>query len=107
MVGANETGARQLYLSSSGIYPPAKPAEGAPLAAGVPFPKDLPVSKGANGKIGSGSYLVNWNGEIVGKEKLLSDYRAQGLGKTIWEHTMGVFKKVEAINEGKVEPATS
>jgi hypothetical protein len=106
-VGANETGARQLYLSSSAIYPPAKPTEGAPLAAGVPFPKDLSVSKGSNGKVGSGGYLANWNGEIVGKEKLLSDYRAQGLGKVIWEHTMEVFQKVEAINEGKIDPATS
>ncbi|KAE9363649.1 NAD(P)-binding protein [Stipitochalara longipes BDJ] len=106
-VGADETGNRQLYLASSGIYPPAKPFEGASLAAGVPQSKELSISKGSDGQVGSGGYLVNWNGEIVGKEKLLSDYRKQGLRKTIWEHTMGVFQKVEELNQGKVDPATS
>ena len=106
-VSADETGQRQLFLASSGIYPPAKPAQGAPLAAGVPFPKDFSVSKGSNGKVGSGAYLVNWNGDISGNEKILSDYREKGVGKTVWEHTMGIFKQVEKINQGGIDSATS
>jgi hypothetical protein len=94
-VSADETGQRQLFLASSGIYAPAKPAEGAPLAAGVPFSEDFSVSKGSNGKVGSGAYLVNWNGDISGKEKILSDYREKGVGKTVWEHTMRIFEQVE------------
>jgi len=105
--GADETGDRQLYHASAGIYPPAKPVEGAALAAGVPFSKDLFVSKGSNGKVGSGAYIVNWNGDIVGNEKILSNYRDQGVGKTIWEHTMGVFKQVERVNQGGIKSATS
>jgi len=104
---ADETGDRQLFFATSGIYPPAKPAEGAPLAAGVPLSKELITSKGSNGKVGSGAYIVNWNGDITGKEKVLSDYRSQGFGKTVWEHTMGIFKQVENINEGGSDPATN
>jgi hypothetical protein len=106
-VSADETGDRQVYLASSGIYPPAKPADGAPLAAGVPFPKNLSVSKGSNGCVGSGAYLVNWNGDISGKEKILSGYREQGVGKTIWEYTMEVFKRVEMIHQRGIDPVTS
>ena len=105
-VSADETGQRQLFLASSGIYPPAKPAEGAPLAAGVPFSEDFSVSKGSNGKIGSGAYLVNWKGDISGQEKILSDYREKGVGKTVWEHTMRIFKQVEKINQGGLDSAT-
>lgn len=104
-VSADETGNRQLFLASSGIYPPAK--LGSPLAGGVPFSNDLSVSKGSNGKIGSGGYIVNWNGDITGKEKLLSEYREEGVGKTVWEHTMSMFAKAEEINEGRTDAATS
>lgn len=99
--GADETGQRQLFLATSGIYPPAKPADDAPLASGVSLLKGLSVSKGSNGKFGSGAYLVNWDGDITGKEKVLSDYRDQGVAKNVWEHTMRVFQKVEKINQGR------
>ena len=105
MVGADETGQRQLFISTNEMYPPAKPVEGAPLAAGVPLAKGISVSKGSDGNVGSGAYLVNWDGGIVGNEKLLSTYRSQGFGKTVWEHTLGVFQKVAKINEGRVDSA--
>jgi hypothetical protein len=105
-VSADETGARQLYISTTSTFPPAKPVDGEPLSGGVPSPKGLSVSRGSNGKVGSGAYIVNWNGDITGKEKILSDYRDKGVGKTVWEHTMAVFQKVEKTNEGRVDPRT-
>ena len=98
MVGANETGARQLFMATSGIYPPLKPFEGAAGAAGVPPQKGIEVAKGATGQIGNGGYILNWNCEVTGKQKLLTEYRNKGVTKTIWEHTMGVFDRVEKIN---------
>jgi hypothetical protein len=106
-VSADETGQRQLFHATSGIYPPAKLTEGAPFAGGVALSKDLLVSKGSDGKVGSGAYLVNWNGDITGKEKVLSDYREKGVGKTVWEHTIGTFQKVEKINQGRTDAAAS
>jgi hypothetical protein len=102
MVSPAETGARQLFLATSGVYPPAKPAENAALASGVPGPKGFEIMKGANGQVGSGSYLVNWNGDITGK-KILDEYHEKGVGKIVWEHTMGIFGRVEKINKGRSE----
>ncbi|KAF1816882.1 hypothetical protein P152DRAFT_426249 [Eremomyces bilateralis CBS 781.70] len=101
-VSNEETGARQLYIATSGVYPPAKPSENSPLASGVPAPKGLHAPMlGANVVAGSGAYLVNWNDEPTGKQKLLQEYREKNVGATIWEHTMGIFERVAEINQGQ------
>lgn len=100
MVGADETGARQLFNATSGLYPPVKPFENDPLASGVPVPWGLKqVMTGSNGKEGSGGYLVSWNNEITGKQNLLKEYREKGVGATVWEHTMEIFERVKKINQ--------
>lgn len=101
LVGADETGQRQLFHSTSGMYPPEKPAAGSPVSSGIPLPTGMAVGTGADGKVGSGGYIVHWNGDITGIEKLLNGYRAEGVSKTIWEHTMGIFERVEKINQGR------
>lgn len=99
-VGAEETGARQLFIATSGLYPPAKPFESAPLASGVPAPQGIKkVMTGSDGKEGSGGYLVNWNNEITGKQDLLKEYHEKGFGPTAWKHTIGIFERVEKINQ--------
>jgi hypothetical protein len=77
------------------------------LAGGVPISKELSISKGSNGNIGSGGYIVNWNGDITGKEEILADYRDKGVAKTVWEHTMSMFTKIEKINKGRMDVTTS
>jgi hypothetical protein len=52
------------------------------------------VAKGADGREGSGCYLLGWDGETVGDEKLLKEYREREMGKKIWEHTQEVFDRV-------------
>jgi hypothetical protein len=101
MTSAEETGQRQLFAATSAHYSPAKPASEAAFASGVPVPKGLGVATGSDGQIGSGGYLVNWNGEITGKSKILSDLRENGVAKTIWEHTVGTFERVEKLNQAK------
>jgi hypothetical protein len=101
MTSAEETGQRQLFAATSAHYSPAKPASGAAFASGVPVPKGLGVATGSDGQIGSGGYLVDWNGEITGKTKVLSDLREKGVAKTIWEHTVGTFERVEKLNQAK------
>jgi hypothetical protein len=104
-VSQEETGARQLFHATSGMYPPANADVW--LASGVPLETGSSVAEGSNGNIGSGAYIVNWNGEITGKGKLLGDYRAQGVAKTVWEHTIGAFATVEKINEARAADANT
>ncbi|KFY91399.1 hypothetical protein V498_05483 [Pseudogymnoascus sp. VKM F-4517 (FW-2822)] len=101
-VSQEETGARQLFIATSGVYPPAKPPKNDTLAAGIPAPKGLRTPMlGANTVAGSGAYLVNWNGEATGKQKLLQKYREDNVGATIWEHTMGIFERVVKVNQAR------
>ena len=91
-VSLQESGQRHLFHATSGRYPPAGLKESP--GAGVALPKGLVVAKGENGLQGSGCYLVNYDGETVGDQKLLDEYRKRGMGKKIWEHTQEVFDRV-------------
>lgn len=97
-VSQEETGARQLFLATSGMFTPAKPAVGVKTASGVEIEKGEETAEGSAGERGSGAYLVNWNGDIKENRKLLENYRKQGIAKAIWEHTMRVFEKVAKTN---------
>lgn len=101
-VSQEETGARQLFIATSGLYPPAKTPDNDTLASGVPGPRGLHAPMlGANMVAGSGAYLVNWNGEATGKQKLLKEYRAGNVGDIIWDHTMSIFEMVAKINQAR------
>lgn len=97
-VSAEETGERQLFHATSGMYPPAKPAANAEFASGVPVSTGSSVLTGANGQVGSGGFLVTWKGEKANKAKL-SGMDQQQVSKAIWEKTAEVFKTVGKINE--------
>ena len=99
LVGLEETGQRQLFNLTSGLFPPGNAFDGAPFAAGVSVPSGTSVAKGSNGTVGSGAYLVNWNNEVTGKERLLKEYRETGAARIVCEHTMGIFDRVENINQ--------
>lgn len=106
-VSAKETGERHTFLATSALYPPRKPFEIGPLSKGIIVPGgSKTVMPGADGKDGSGAYLVNWNNEITGREKLLQDYRDTGTGRVIWEHTMGIFEQVEKLRQERVAGKT-
>jgi hypothetical protein len=102
-VSQEETGARQLFIATSGLYPPAKPFKDDTLASGVPAPKGFNSPfVGANGVAGSGAYLANWNCEAAtGKQKLLKQYREENVGAKIWDHTMGIFDRAAKINQAR------
>ncbi|KAK0129268.1 hypothetical protein ONS95_001203 [Cadophora gregata] len=98
MKSADETGERQLFHATSGMYPPAKPAASASSASGVSLPTGSAVMTGANGQVGSGGYLVTWKGERA-KKASLTGLDQEEVSKTIWEKTAEVFQRVEKINE--------
>jgi NAD(P)-dependent dehydrogenase (short-subunit alcohol dehydrogenase family) len=80
MVPLPESGERHLYASTSQAYAAkSKAGEDAVL--------------GSDGVKGSGAYWVSWNGERLDSERL-KGYREQGLGKSVWAHTVDVFTKI-------------
>lgn len=90
-VPVEESGERHLYAATSQAFVPKRDGDGSTAAA-----------VGSGGVKGSGGYLLNWNGDVVGKQQdLLRKYREEGVGKTVWQHTLDVFQKVCGTEDGK------
>ena len=87
-----ESGQRHLFHATSARFPPAG-VRGSP-GAGVAMPKGMVVAKGENGREGTGCYLLGFDGETVGDQRILDGYRKRDYGKKIWEHTQEVFDRV-------------
>ena len=91
-VGLQESGERHLFHATSARYPPSGVRD--PPGAGVALPKGVEIAKGWDLKEGSGCYVLNWDGEKIGDEKLFEEYRKREMGKKIWEPTQEVFDRV-------------
>ncbi|KAI9838860.1 MAG: hypothetical protein M1819_004067 [Sarea resinae] len=85
----NEAGERELFYATSARYPPAGNRSS---AVGVVLGPKVEVAEGCDGAQGTGLYLLDWNGEIAGDEKLLTDFKTRGLSDTVWAHTLEVFE---------------
>ena len=88
-VTLSESGQRHLFHATSARYKPtAKPG------AGVPLQQGMTVAKGEDGREGTGCYILNYNGEAIGDQKLFDAYRKKEMGKKIWQHTNEIFDRV-------------
>lgn len=87
-VPQGESGERHLFAATAPVYP-AKGDSG----------EGADVMVGSDGVKGSGSYLVNWNGDILADRKTAKEMREEGVEEKIWKHTEEVFKTV--CDEGK------
>ena len=88
-VSLSESGQRHLFHATSARYKPtAKPG------AGVALPRGITVAKGEDGREGTGCYILNYDGETIGDQKLFDEYRRREMGKKIWQHTDEVFNRV-------------
>lgn len=83
-----ESGERHCFHATSARYPPAETK-----GEGVPLPQGVGVAEGADGREGSGRYLLGLQGETVGDKQLLGEFREEGIEGKIWEHTPSVFMK--------------
>ncbi|KAE8354415.1 hypothetical protein BDV28DRAFT_85014 [Aspergillus coremiiformis] len=91
-ISSEESGERNVFISTSAAYPPAAPGD--PANVGVPLAGGLKTSVASTGKVGGGSYVLNYDGANVAKEKLMSGYRAEEFPRRVWDHTLETFKKV-------------
>ncbi|PYH43697.1 NAD(P)-binding protein [Aspergillus saccharolyticus JOP 1030-1] len=87
-----ESGQRNLHIATSAAYPAARPKD--PSYVGTPLGEGLRTAAASTGKVGGGSYLLNYDGRNAAKEKLLAEYREQGFPGKVWEHTLETFKRV-------------
>jgi len=93
-ITVDESGERQVFLATSGRYPP-KSSGGKP--SGVAVGNAIPaVVKGTTGKVGSGVYSLGVDGEgpKPRAEKVLAGLRDQDMAKRVWEHTVEEWVRI-------------
>ena len=94
-ISVQECGERNLFHSTSAMYPGAHSSASAASHL-TPVPVGSHVVTGVDGKVGSGVYCVDWNGEIINRcESVFRTWREKGMNKKVWEHTMVAFKTIE------------
>ncbi len=87
-----EAGERGVFLATSARYPPAKPKTeyvGQALPAGVHVAQSSIVKDGE----GNGVYRVGAEDDSADESPALINYRAEDVGKTIWEETQAVWDR--------------
>ncbi|KAL4733328.1 hypothetical protein BDV11DRAFT_214016 [Aspergillus similis] len=90
-----ESGERHLYLLTSARYPGRNEDAGLAQSDGDGV-SDSDVIRGTDGKLGSGVYAVESNGECVFMETLgfLHTLRKKEMVDLVWEHTVGEFERI-------------
>ena len=83
LTSMEESGERHLYASTADVFSPRK---GPKVEAAI----------GSDGVKGSGAYLLNQGLDPSGKQDLLKRMRDRDLGPNICQHTLDVFKRIEA-----------
>lgn len=91
MVPQKESGERHLFAATAPRY--AARNVGA-KAGGGGSGGGVEVAVGSDGVKGSGSYLLNWDGEVLADRPTARKMREEGKEKAIWRHTEEVFGKI-------------
>jgi hypothetical protein len=100
-VPLEESGERHLFAATNTLYYPPAAAASTETENESSSNSTTPAT-GADGKPGSGAYLLHWDGSTATKTaKLLQEYRSAGVGKRVWEHTLEVFEKICGSQDGK------
>lgn len=70
--------------------------------SGVPMTDEVTTARGTNGESGSGVYSVDLAGESSGPEveKLLANFREEGVVENFWKHTEEEFGRITGLEAG-------
>ncbi|KAH0564814.1 hypothetical protein GP486_001803 [Trichoglossum hirsutum] len=85
LLGERESGERNLYLMTVGGRLP--PRNGSGVGVHLEGEGDEEKLRGTDGVVGSGAYLVNWDGERTGRYDVLEELRSGGLRERVCAHT--------------------
>jgi hypothetical protein len=95
-ISVDETGERMLFHATSAKYPALAMRDGrGDEAAWAPLPEGVEVAVGSDGEKGSGSYCINWDGEMIKNKACLEKYRKKGATEKVSQHTMEVLDSVK------------
>jgi hypothetical protein len=86
-ISAQESGERNSIIATSVSYPPVAHV-GTASIDGVAF------AMASTGKVGGGSYLLNYDGKDVTNQRLMAHYREKGYPTKLWNHTLDIFQRV-------------
>jgi hypothetical protein len=78
-----ESGERHLFAATSPTFTPNALSESVQEAAA-----------GSDGLKGSGSYLMNWNNDVLPDKAAAKKMRDEGAEQKVFDHTQEMFKKV-------------
>lgn len=81
-VSHKESGERHLFAAT------------APRLGGQEVEKGAGAVTGSDGVVGSGSYLLNWDGEVFSDTPKAKSMREEGGVDKVWKHIEEVFRKV-------------
>ncbi|KAL0566989.1 hypothetical protein V5O48_015009 [Marasmius crinis-equi] len=92
VVSPDDCGEIHVYLSTSMKYPSSQQD----ASKGIAFGEGVEVARGTDGKVGSGVYTVNQEGESGSGEveALLADLRKTGVVDRLKKHTEEMFKGI-------------
>lgn len=92
-ISNEECGERHTFFATSARYPPGSNGD---ANSGVPLEGDITVSRGTDGKVGSGVYSINADGECADekKEAILAKLRKDGVQDAVWKHVQDEFSRI-------------
>nr|A0A097ZPD4.1 RecName: Full=Oxidoreductase andH; AltName: Full=Anditomin synthesis protein H [Aspergillus stellatus]BAP81862.1 AndH [Aspergillus stellatus] len=94
-----QSGQYNVYMATSAAYPPLSPEN--QQGAGASLAEGGEICIGSTGKVGAGSYILNYDGANRTNVKLMEGYRVRDYAQHIWTHTLSTFQTVT----GSAEPA--
>ncbi|KAL0572605.1 hypothetical protein V5O48_009358 [Marasmius crinis-equi] len=96
VVSPDDCGEIHVYLSTSMKYPSSQQKEN----KGVSVGEGVEVARGTDGKVGSGVYTVDQDGESASSEveALLANFRNEGVVDRLKKHTEEVFERIVKLS---------
>jgi hypothetical protein len=93
-ISIEECAQRCTFTSTSAIYPPAQSKDD--NGGGVLLLEGLQLALGADGKIGTGVYSIDWNGTVINKKAidLVRQYREDGTMEKLMKHASDEFERI-------------
>jgi hypothetical protein len=92
----NQSGEWSLFVATSAAFRSREYREG---DEGVPLVDGVSTVRGADGVVGSGGYILNYDGRDVTKRGLMDGFRKTGLAGVVWEHMLETSERVGPSEE--------
>jgi hypothetical protein len=96
VIPTEECGERFTFIMTSAKYPARTPVEG---TSGLALAKGEEVANGTDGKVGSGVYSLDENGESFGKktEDMMATLRKEGAVEKVWDDLEMEWKRITGL----------